>query len=70
MDVYYEFVVYKLNNLLGNENENHKVLEKVEFGNTTANSFDSEYRATQALIESGKTYENFVILKQVYIRNY
>lgn len=68
MDVYYEFVVYKLNNLLGNEN--HKALEKVEFGNTTANSFDSEYRATQALIESGKTYEDFVILKQVYIRNY
>jgi hypothetical protein len=65
MDIRERYVVYELNNIMGNQN--YKALEKVEFKGWKHNSFESEKEAIQALIEDDKTYQEYVILKQVYI---
>jgi hypothetical protein len=65
MDIHKKFVVYELNNVMGSEK--HKALEKVEFKGWKSNNFDTEEEAIQALIDYEKTYEDYVILKQIYI---
>lgn len=65
MDISKKYVVYELNNVMGSER--HKALEKVEFKGFRSNSFESEEEAIEALVEDDKTYEDYVILKQVYI---
>lgn len=66
MEINKKFVIYELNNVMGSEK--HKALEKVRFKGRKHNSFDSEEAAIQALIEDDKTYEDYVILKTVYIQ--
>jgi len=65
MNIHKRYVVYELNSVLGSEK--YKALEKVEFKGWKPNNFESEEDAIQALVEDGKTYEEFVILRQVYI---
>ncbi len=65
MDIHKKFVVYELNNVMGSEN--HKALQKVEFKGWKQNSFDTEDEAIKALIDDEKTYEDYVILMQIYI---
>jgi hypothetical protein len=65
MDVRVKYVVYELNRVMGSEK--HLALEKVEFRGITSNWFETEEEAIQALVEDKKTYEDYVILKQVYI---
>jgi hypothetical protein len=67
MDTSIKYVVYELNNVMGSER--HKALEKVEFKGWRSNRFDSESDAINALIEDEKTYEDYVILKHVFITN-
>ena len=65
MDINKKYVVYELNNVMGSEK--HKALEKVEFKGWRSNNFDTEEEAIQALIEDKKTYEDYIILKHIYI---
>jgi hypothetical protein len=68
MEIRKKYVVYELNNVMGSEK--HKALQKVEFLGWKTNSFDTEDEAIQALIDDTKTYEDFIILKEVYITNH
>ena len=63
-----KYKVYELNNVMGSSK--HKALEEVNFQGWQSNNFDTEEEAINALIEDGKTFEDFVILKTVYITNY
>jgi hypothetical protein len=65
MDIRVKYVVYELNRVMGSER--HLALEKVEFRGITSNWFETEEDAIKALVEDKKTYEDYVIIKQVYI---
>jgi hypothetical protein len=65
MDVRTHYTVYEFNRVMGSEK--HLSLAKVEFSGWVSNSFNTEQEAIDALIKDNKTYENFVILKEVYI---
>jgi hypothetical protein len=65
MDIRVKYVVYELNRVMGSER--HLALGEVEFRGITSNGFETEEEAIQALVEDKKTYEDYVILKQVYI---
>lgn len=67
MDILNKYVVYELNRVMASEK--HLALEKVEFKGWVSNSFDTEEEAIQALINDDRQYEEYVILKQVYIRS-
>lgn len=62
MEIIKEYKVYELNNVMGSE------LEEVEFKGFKSNSFKSEEDAIQAILDDEKTYEDYVILKSVYMR--
>lgn len=64
MNVSIKYVVYELNQVMNSEN--HLALKRVEFSGWRS-LFDSEEEAIQALIDDKKTYEDFFILKRVYI---
>lgn len=66
MDVQIKYVVYRLNSVLNSNS--HLALEKVEFRGYCSNSFDNEEEAIQALFDDNRTYEEYVILKQVTLR--
>ena len=68
MDVDKKYVIYELNNVMGSQQ--HKALEKVELSGWKTNDFETEDEAIQALIDDEKTYEDFVILREVYITNH
>lgn len=65
MNIRKKYVIYEFNNVMGSEK--HKALEKVELKGWKVNSFDTEEEAIQALINDEKTYEDYVILMEVYI---
>ena len=66
MSTQIKYVVYEFNRVMGSEK--HLALQEVEFaGWLNSNLFDTEEEAIQALIENKKTYEDYVILKQVRI---
>lgn len=67
MEIVKKYVVYELNRVMGSEE--HLALEKVEFKGWVVNNFDTEEEAIQALINDEKHYEDYVILKQVFIRH-
>ena len=67
MDIVKKYVVYELNQVMGSEK--HLALEKVEFKGWVSNNFDTEEEAIQALINDEKHYEDYVILKQVFLRS-
>lgn len=67
MDILKKYVVYELNSIMNSKN--HLALKEVEFKGWVSNNFDTEEEAIQALINDGRYYENYVILKQVFIRN-
>mgnify|MGYP003456137577 FL=1 len=62
-----KYVVYELNRVMGSEK--HLALEMVNFKGFVSNSFDTEDDAIKALINDNRQYEEYVILKQVYIRS-
>ena len=64
MDVDKKYVIYELNNVMGSQQ--HKALEKVELSGWKTNGFETEDEAIQALIDDEKTYEDFVILREMY----
>lgn len=66
MEVSESYVIFELNQIMGN-NE-HLSLKKVDF--LPFNNFDTEKEAIEALIENNKTFENFLILKQIFITKY
>lgn len=65
MEIHEKYVVYELNSVMGSKD--HLALQKVQFSGYMANSFSSEKDAIQGLVDDGRIYEDFVILKQVYI---
>jgi hypothetical protein len=68
MEIDKKFEVYQLNPVMGSKK--HLALEKVEFSSISwVNNFDTEDEAIQALINTGCFYEEFVILKTIYIRS-
>lgn len=66
MDILKKYVVYELNQIMGSEK--HLSLERVRFKGFSAIGFDTEEDAIQALIDEKKIYQDYVILKQVFIR--
>jgi len=67
MNIVKKYVVYELNRVM--RSEKHLALEKVEFKSYVSNRFDTEEEAIQALIDDEKHYDDYVILKQVYLRS-
>lgn len=68
MEVVIYYSVYIIADLLGSKN--NLVLQPVEFGNGwKPNRFDTEEEAIEALIKDNKTYEDFVIIKHVFIQS-
>ena len=67
MEILKKYVVYELNQIMGSEK--HLALEKLEFKGWVSNNFDTEEDAIQALINDEKHYEDYVILKQVFLRS-
>lgn len=67
MEIVKKYVVYELNQVMGSKK--HLALEKVEFKGWVSNNFDTEEDAIQALINDEKHYEDYVILKQVFLRS-
>lgn len=64
-----KYVVCKLNPVMGSES--HLALEEVQFDNGwTNNSFDTEEEAIQQLIDENRTYQDYIILRKVYIKPY
>lgn len=68
MQVRKKYVVYALNHAIGSQRD--KSLQIVEFLGCKTNRFDTEDEAIQALLDDNKTFEDFVILKEVYITDY
>lgn len=60
-----KYVVYELNRLIGSES--HLTLQKVEFSGWQSNNFNTEEEAIEALIKDEKTYDDYIILRQVYL---
>jgi hypothetical protein len=67
MEILKKYVVYELNRVMGSEK--HLALKKLEFKGWVSNNFDTEEEAIQALINDEKHYEDYVILKQVFLRS-
>lgn len=65
MEASIQYVVYEFNRVMGSKN--HLALEKVEFKGWVSNNFSTEEEAIEALIKDERAYENFVILKEIYI---
>lgn len=65
MNAHIKFVVYELNNVMGNSQ--YQALAKTEFNDQRLNYFDTEEEAIQALIDDEKHYQEYFILKRVYI---
>lgn len=65
MEVLKKFVVYKLNRVIGSEA--HLALKKVVFKGWKSNNFDTEEEDVKALVDDEKSYQDYVILKQIYI---
>jgi len=68
MDISKKYVVYELNNIMGNDN--YKALEEISFDGFKQNSFDTEEEAIQALIDDEKTFVSYLILKKIVIDNF
>jgi hypothetical protein len=70
MEILKKYVVYELNpTIRSEEREELLALKKVDFDGYVINSFDSELQAIQALIDDKKSYEGYVILRQVFLRS-
>ncbi len=68
MEIRKKYVVYSLNHATGSQRD--KSLSKVEFLGWQGNSFDTEDEAIQALIDDNRTYEDFLIIREVLITNH
>ncbi len=68
MTIIEQYSVYTLNTLLGNKE--NLVLEKAKFKTNRDNRFDSEKEAIEALAEDKMMWQDYVILKQVYINDF
>jgi hypothetical protein len=68
MEVRKKYVIYELNNIM--DSERQKSLEKIVFDGFESNSFDTEDEAMEVLLRNHKVYQNFVILREVYITDY
>ena len=60
-----KYVVYRFNKVM--DSDKYMALESVKFKGMKSNCFDTEEEAIQALIDEGRSYVDFVILKQVFI---
>lgn len=70
-----KFKIYELKNVLGSYQNKSlssqlRVLEEFTFNGFKQNAFNTEEEAIISLMEDGRTFEEFVILKTVYIINY
>ncbi len=65
MDIKKHYVVYELRNVMGNDE--YKALSEIRFNNWKTNSFETEEDAIKAMIEDDMKYNDYVILKQIYI---
>lgn len=63
METNISFVVYEFNRVMGQET--HLALMPVKL--KCSNGFETEQDAVNALIENEKVFENYVILKTVYL---
>lgn len=57
--------VYEFVNVLGNAE--YKALKEVYFSNGSS-QFETEQQAVEALVTNNKTYDNYIILKEFYLR--
>lgn len=68
MNIKEYYKVYTLNPLLGNR-ENLS-LEEVQFKGSQSNHFNSEKEAVETMIKDEMCWQDYVILKHVYITDY
>ena len=66
MDIEIKYVVYGLNKVMGRKD--HLALEAVDFSGWVCNNFNTEEEAIQALVKDEKVFQDYVILKQVFLR--
>lgn len=67
MDILKNYVVYELNPIL--DSKEYMTLKKVEFKGCIINRFNTEDEAIQALINDEKIFEDYLIIKQIFIRS-
>lgn len=65
MEVVKKYKVYQLNNIMGSSK--HKSLEEVELKGCKSNNFETEEDAIQAILNDKKVYEDYIILKTIFI---
>jgi len=66
MDIEIKYVVYGLSKVMGSKG--HLALTPVNFDGWVSNNFNTEDEAIQALVEDEKVFQDYVILKQVFLR--
>ena len=66
MEILTKYVIYEFNRVMGSER--HLALQPIDFKGWKSNNFDSEQEAIQALIDDEKCYEDYTILKVIYLR--
>lgn len=74
MKVSTKYIVYELyelplnyNNIYSHFEDDYKAIKETKFKGGIHKHFDTEEEAIQALIDEKKTYETYLIHKQIYI---
>lgn len=65
MEISKKYVIFKTKPIVNNSD--YLALEEVSFDDWTTNAFDTEEDAIAKIVEKEWTYEDFYILKRVYI---
>lgn len=64
MEIEIKYVVYEKISAFGSDSS---CIKEVDFGWQTGSKFDSEEDAINALIKHKKTYDDYLILRQIHI---
>lgn len=67
MDISTHYVIYKTKSIM--DNSNYLALEEIVFDDWIANAFDTEEDAIAKLIENKMSYQDYLILKRVFLRS-
>ena len=67
MEVSTRYVIYKLKPIMGSDSQ---ALVKVLFKGFDSNMFETEQEAIDCLVKNGMTFNDYIILKQVYITDF
>jgi hypothetical protein len=60
-----KYVVYETISIMGGDTY---AIKPVEFSGWVSNSFDTEKEAVEAIVKDNLKYQDYLILKQIYLR--